>query len=495
MHARTVLDLEHAQPAWNAYPDTNPDASAHGLTSHHLAYVIYTSGSTGTPKGTMIEHRSAVNFWQCMSRTTHHYCPSHSMVALNASFSFDMSLKGILQLLSGHSLTIIPQMVRANGSALLDFLIKHRVDAFDSTPSQLRTLLDAGLLELGDYQPKSILLGGEPIEQQMWDELRGSKIHFYNMYGPTECTVDATIGLVRDLGETPSIGKTIENTRIYLLDVHGQPVPMGAVGEIYIGGVGVARGYLNRPELTAERFLVDPFSKSPDPRMYRTGDLARYRANGTLVFLGRNDHQVKLRGFRIELGEIEARLAQHPAVRNAVVLALGDEANKRLVAYVVPITSESDDLVATLRAHLAGGLPDYMVPAAIVTLDVLPLTPNGKLDRKALPAPDADAFARRAYEPPQGEIETTLASIWRNLLKLQRVGRHDNFFELGGHSLLAIQLINRIHSDLDADIDLSALFKNPTLSSLAKSILISLLNQEFDSSDLHELSMAGEDVR
>jgi hypothetical protein len=304
-----------------------------------------------------------------------------------------------------------------------------------------------------------------------------------------------TIGLIRDLGNKPGIGKTIGNMRIYLLDAHGQPVPLGAIGEVHIGGIGVARGYLNRPDLTAERFLSDPFHASPEARMYRTGDLARYLPDGHLFFLGRNDHQVKLRGFRVELGEIQARLADHSEVRDAVVLAVGVDTNMRLVAYVVPSTSaEHDGLPLRLRAHLASDLPDYMLPAAFVMLDSLPQTPSGKLDRKALPLPEASAFASRAYEAPEGEIELTLAAIWCDLLKVARVGRHDDFFELGGHSLLAIQLVNRIHGDLDIPIELSVLFRHRTLSSLAKSVLISLLSQEFDDADLRELSAPGEAV-
>ncbi|MCP3721503.1 non-ribosomal peptide synthetase, partial [Paraburkholderia sp. CNPSo 3281] len=230
-------------------------------------------------------------------------------------------------------------------------------------------------------------------------------------------------------------GRPISNTRIYLLDSHGQPVPLGAVGELYIGGAGVARGYLNRPELTAERFLPDPFSHHSDARMYRTGDLARYLPDGNLVFLGRNDHQVKIRGFRIEPGEIETSLAEHPAIREAVVVALGDT-DKRLVAYVTGNETSPDEL----RDWLASRLPDYMVPSAFVRLHALPLTPNGKLDRRALPAPDADSLAHAAYEAPIGALEIALADIWRELLGVHTVSRHDSFFALGGHSLLAVQM-------------------------------------------------------
>jgi thioesterase domain-containing protein/acyl carrier protein len=243
---------------------------------------------------------------------------------------------------------------------------------------------------------------------------------------------------------------------------------LGAVGELYIGGAGVARGYWNQPELTAERFVPDPFANEPDARMYKTGDLARYLPDGNLDFLGRNDHQVKIRGFRIEPGEIEACLAKHAQVRGAVVLALGEGQAKRLVAYVI---AEPDDALAgTLRTHVAAVLPEYMVPSAFVRLDALPLTPNGKLNRRALPAPSGDAFAHQAYEAPQGEIETTLAEIWSELLGVGRISRHDSFFALGGHSLLALQMISRSHTALGFSIPMRTLFEAPTLAVLAQRV-------------------------
>ncbi|PPB80117.1 condensation domain-containing protein, partial [Mycetohabitans endofungorum] len=262
-------------------------------------------------------------------------------------------------------------------------------------------------------------------------------------------------------------GRPIANTRVYLLDAHGQPVPLGAVGELYIGGAGVARGYLNRPELTAERFVRDPFVDESDARMYKTGDLARYLPDGNLEFLGRNDDQIKIRGFRIEPGEIEACLTAHPQVRDAVVLATGEGSAKRLVAYV---QAEADEhLASTLRAQVAASLPEYMVPSAFMRLDAWPLTPNGKLDRRALPAPDDEAFAHQAYEAPQGELETTLAAIWAELLGVKQVGRYDSFFALGGHSLLAVQLIERLRRR-GLSVSVRLLFEAPTLSALAQTL-------------------------
>ncbi len=288
------------------------------------------------------------------------------------------------------------------------------VSLLNSVPSAMKPLLQAQAL-MASVQ--TVNLAGEPLKraliEQIFEETQIQRL--CNLYGPSETTTYSTwLSIRRGERIVESIGRPIANTCIYLLDEYGQPVPLGVVGEIYIGGAGVVRGYLNRPDLTAERFLIDPFSDKPGARMYRTGDLARYLPEGNLEFLGRNDHQVKIRGFRIEPGEIEARLVEHPAVNEAVVLALGEGQEKRLVAYVAAEAHEG--LVNSLRTHLSAILPDYMVPSAFVRLDVLPLTPNGKLDRQALPAPDSEAFARQVYAAPEGETETTLAAIWCELL-------------------------------------------------------------------------------
>jgi acyl carrier protein len=274
---------------------------------------------------------------------------------------------------------------------------------------------------------------------------------------------------------SPPIGRPIANTRIYLLDEALEPVPLGAVGEIYIGGAGVARGYLNRPELTAERFIASPFVQGD--RLYRTGDLARYLADGDIEFLGRNDQQVKIRGFRIEPGEIEAKLLEHPGVAQAAVIAREDGAgDKRLVAYYVAQDQEAS--AEALRGHLSKVLPEHMVPAAYVRLQALPLTPNGKLDRKALPEPDEEAFSRAAYEPPQGPVEEALAAIWAELLGLERIGRHDNFFELGGHSLMAVRVMSRLQAEFGVGVPLGSFFVTPTLTSLSDIVLALKILQE-----------------
>ena len=288
------------------------------------------------------------------------------------------------------------------------------------------------------------------------------------MYGPTEAAVEVTAWEC-DNGAIPEnvpIGRPIWNTRTYILDDSGEPVPIGVAGELHIGGVPVARGYLNQPELTAERFIASPFVAGD--RLYKTGDLARYLADGTIEYLGRTDFQVKIRGFRIELGEIEARLRAHASVRETVVLARDDgSGEKRLVAYYT--AREAGEVSAEeLRSQLLESLPEYMVPAAYVHLDALPLTSDGKLDRQALPAPDGSAYIVRRYEPPSGAVEETIARIWSELLKIDEIGRHDNFFELGGHSLLAVRMLSRLRRDLEVELDVRAVFTNPVLRDLAQ---------------------------
>uniref|UniRef100_UPI0036DBE101 non-ribosomal peptide synthetase n=1 Tax=Photorhabdus sp. RM322S TaxID=3342825 RepID=UPI0036DBE101 len=466
--------------------DRNPQIPA--LTSRHLAYVIYTSGSTGTPKGVMVEHGSLLNLHGTLTERAFAYSPAPYRVSLNASISFDAALQNLLGLLNGYTLVIVPQDVRADSAALLQFLARTNLDVLDCTPMQLEMLLAAGLHQ--HQKALTLLIGGEPISVQTWQTVAGiPQLTAYNVYGPTECTVDATLACIEPAHPSPTIGRPLANTRLYLLDKFGCPVPLGVVGELYIGGAGVARGYLNRPELTAERFLVDPFNDKPGARMYKTGDLARYLPDGNLEFLGRNDHQVKIRGFRIELGEIETRLLEHPAVSESVVLALGEGQDKRLVAYVV--AQADDGLVNRLREHLSASLPEYMVPSAFVRLDAFPLTPNSKLDRRALPAPGEDAFARQIYQAPQGEMETALASIWRELLGVEQISRHDNFFALGGHSLLAMRVMNRVTA-LGIELPLTTLFKSPSLGAFAEVMQARMGQSDIILSSILPISREGE---
>ncbi|MFZ5918494.1 MAG: amino acid adenylation domain-containing protein, partial [Chloroflexota bacterium] len=438
-----------------------------------LAYVIYTSGSTGKPKGVMIQHRSMVHLAAALQHIVYQHHPGGPLrLSLNAPLSFDASVQQLVMLLYGHTLYILPHEVRRDAAALQAYLADHRIDVLDCVPSQLKLLLSAGFMSGSDWTPAAVLPGGEAIDETTWQVLAESvDTEFYNMYGPTECTVDSTIGWVRMAGPRPTIGRPVTNARLYILDHHLQPVPIGVAGEIYIGGQGVGRGYLYRPELTARQFIPDPFGIEPGARLYKTGDLGRFFADGHIEFLGRIDHQVKVRGFRIELGEIEVVLKQHPMVRESVAVVRKDVAGDgRLVAYVV--LEERSALVPNeLRAFLKQRLPEYYVPSVFVQLEALPLTPNGKVDRKALPAPELSrADLESAYLAPRTPLEEMLAAVWAQLLNIEQVGVHDNFFELGGHSLLATQVVSRVRAAFQVELPLRKFFELPTVATLAEQI-------------------------
>ncbi|PBQ12402.1 non-ribosomal peptide synthetase, partial [Pseudomonas syringae] len=445
------------RPEW---PQRLENPQVAGLNAAHLAYVIYTSGSTGQPKGVMVEHRTLGNLidWHCRTFDLQ----AGSDTASVAGFGFDaMAWEVWPALCAGATLHLPPAEVsNEHIDALLDWWIAQPLQvAFLPTP----VAEYAFSRHLSHPTLRTLLIGGDRLRQFQ----RDPGFEVINNYGPTEATVVATSGRLLPDGSL-DIGTPVANTRVYLLDEHQQLVPLGVAGELYVAGDGVARGYLNRPEMTAERFLRDPFHANS--RMYRTGDLARWNADGTLDYLGRNDDQVKIRGLRVELGEIEARLAEHSDVREAVVLCRQDvPGDKRLVAYVTAQQPENVLDIEHLRSHLQGLLPEYMVPAAYVQLDALPLTANGKLDRKALPAPDAQSLISHGYEAPQGELETLLASIWADVLKVEQVGRHDHFFELGGHSLLAVTLIERMRQ-VGLTADVRVLFSQPTVAALAAAV-------------------------
>ncbi|WP_439397117.1 amino acid adenylation domain-containing protein [Bradyrhizobium sp. PMVTL-01] len=478
----SVVELDAAAPASTNLPESDPDPRPLGLTSRHLAYVIYTSGSTGTPKGVMVEHAQIVRLFEATQEW--YGFTEQDVWCLFHSFSFDFSvweLWGALRY--GGRLILVPSDTARSASDFDDLICKSGVTVLNQTPSAFKALVDLERQSGARNRLRYVIFGGEALEPSIlkpWYASHSDRApQLINMYGITETTVHVTYRSLDQSDTTDSgsqIGRRIPDLRIYLLDGHGAPVPFGAAGELYIGGAGVARGYLNRPELTAERFIASPFVDGD--RLYRTGDLARYLPDGNLEFLGRNDEQVKIRGFRIEPGEIAARLIEHAWVRDAVVVAQQDgTGEKRLVAYVVCAPEARSDerdvtgaeLAATLRAHVGAHLPDYMMPAAFVRLAALPLTVNGKLDRKALPAPDDEAYAHRAYEPPQGEIEAALAQIWAELLGVERVGRHDHFFELGGHSLLAVQLLERLRRR-SLGVEVRTLFAKPVLADLAASL-------------------------
>ncbi|WP_182090937.1 non-ribosomal peptide synthetase, partial [Serratia sp. ME43] len=433
------------------------------------AYIMYTSGSTGTPKGVMVTHQGILrlainNRFAAFERG--------DRFAFAANPAFDAStLEMWGALLNGASLAIIAPEVLTDADALAAALVRQEINVLFLTTSLFNQYVHSIAATLA--QLKYLISGGEAADPHAFARMlkEAGPVRLVNAYGPTEGTVIATAAIVEQVGpwQRLPIGRPIGNTHIYLLDEHLQPVPLGATGELYIGGAGVALGYLNRAELTAERFLADPFN--PGDRIYRTGDLARYLPDGNIDYQGRNDRQVKIRGFRIECGEIEARVAGHPAVREAVVDVLGEANNKRLVAWVVPeAEADRQTLAVTLRQYLAGMLPEFMLPTAWVALDTLPLTPNGKLDRRALPEPQEDAYVREVYAEPEGELETLLAGIWRELLGIERVGRHDNFFELGGHSLLAVKLMAQLRR-VGLSAGVQTLFTAPTLSTLAQTLV------------------------
>jgi len=428
---------------------------------HHLAYVIYTSGSTGTPKGVMVEHRHIAHEIRAIGRR-HGLGPGQRVLQFVAT-AFDVCAEDVLATLAhGATLVLAGTAWRQDPQAFTQQCARHGVTAMN-LPAQFwqETLLEVAL----PATLERIVIGGEAPSAgalRRWFGRGGHRPALCNAYGPTEATVCATLHACRPDEALPPIGRPLEGTAIYILDEARRPVPVGVAGEIHIGGAQVARGYLNQPALTAERFVADPFTGRADARMYRTGDLARWCADGTIEFIGRNDHQVKIRGFRVELGEIEARATELAGVSEAVVLAREDRAGQhQLVVYCRGAAAP-----AQVREHLARTLPSYMVPAAVVMLEALPLTPNGKVNRAALPAPDEAAYEHAVYEAPRGEAEELLAALWQELLGVPQVGRHDNFFSLGGHSLLALRLLERCRR-MDWTLTLSALFEHPTLAGLA----------------------------
>ena len=460
--------LDRDAQAWSMQPAGNPQVAT---LPAHLAYVIYTSGSTGRPKGAGVDHAGIVNRLQWMQQA--YTLTAADRVLQKTPFSFDVSVwEFFWPLMSGATLVV----ARPGGHQDVDYLSAlieaQAITTLHFVPPMLEVFLNAAPANRCRTL-RQVMCSGQalPLElqQRFMKWLPASQLH--NLYGPTEASVDVTAWECRADGQRGCvpIGKPIANIQIHVLDAQGQPVPVGVSGELHIAGIGLARGYLGRPGLTAEKFVPNPFG-APGSRMYRSGDLVRYLPDGAIEYLGRIDDQVKIRGLRIELGEIEATLAAQPGVRDAVVLVREDvPGDQRLVAYLLSETTANDTGRETaLRAALARTLPEYMVPAHIVWLAQFPLSPNGKIDRKALPAPDVQARSR-GYEEPQGELETRIAAIWAELLRLERVGRHDNFFELGGHSLLAVRLIERVrHEGLQLDARL--LYAAPSVAGLAAAI-------------------------
>jgi len=451
-------------PGEGGAPPMEMPEGGQGGEAARLAYVIYTSGSTGRPKGVQVSHGAVVNFLRAMAERI--AIDAGDVVPAITTLSFDIAgLEIYLPLAVGGRVEMVAKEEAADGGLLAARLREAGSTLVQATPATWRLLLGTGWQGILGLRA---LCGGEALPRDLARELAGRGIELWNVYGPTETAVWSTAGAVAPAGDDGPVplGPPLANTELLVVDRHGSPVPVGAAGELLIGGRGVARGYLGRPELTAERFVPHPSSTAPGARLYCTGDLVRWHANN-LEFLGRLDHQVKVRGFRIELGEIEAALVRHPAVAQAVVVAAGEGHDRRLVAYVV---GEEGLDAEEMQDHLRRTLPEYMVPAAFVTLDAFPLTPTGKVDRKALPAPAREGGAEaESWVAPRTALEREIAALWGEVLGVasETIGSHDNFFQLGGNSISGAVFINRLQGRLGESVHVAVLFDAPTVARLA----------------------------
>ncbi|HEX5871728.1 MAG TPA: amino acid adenylation domain-containing protein, partial [Longimicrobium sp.] len=453
-HGVHVLSVDASAADIAAESAENPVS---GVRSRNLGYLIYTSGSTGVPKGVAIEHESAVVMlaWGAGMHTAEEL----GGVLASTSICFDLSIYELFLPLSlGGRMIIVDNALAMPSCKAVD-----QVRLINTVPSAGYALLKTGGIPAG---VTTVNLAGEPLRTELVDALYAHGVQrVFDLYGPSEDTTYSTFTL-RRAGAPATIGRCISNSQGYILDERMQPVGVGVIGELYLGGLGLSRGYLGRPGLTADRYIPNPFSAEPGARMYRTGDRIRWNAEGNLEYLGRFDHQVKIRGFRVELGEIESTLRRYPGVRDCVVMAREDvPGEKFLAAYLVG----GDGDAAAMRAHLKQTLPAHFVPAAFVTLDEMPLTPNGKLDRKALPAPDFSA-AQEEYEAPRTPTEEVLAGTWAEVLGLARVGVNDNVFELGAESLVATRVAGRIREVFGVELSMRALFEAPTVARLAQRV-------------------------
>jgi len=452
--ARLWIDDERASMA--EAPPRTQDA-------RQLAYVLHTSGSTGKPKGVQIEQRALVNFLCSMAHQPG--LTADDVLVAVTTLSFDIAgLELYLPLVVGARVVIASREVSMDGTALASLVKFAGATVLQATPATWRLLIEANWKGGPSFKA---LCGGEALPRELANDLLGRVGSLWNLYGPTETTIWSTCAKIEASDGPITIGRPIDNTTIYLLDTAGQLVPTGSAGELFIGGIGVARGYLNRPDLTAERFVADPFSSEPGARMYRTGDLVRYDAEGNLFFERRNDGQVKVRGFRIELGEIEAALDSHPSVRQSAVMVRDFSAgDTRLLAYVVAAAGQAIDSVE-LQEHLRTRLPPYMIPQHLSVLDAMPLTPNGKVDRKALPVTELGSLNVDSYVAPTTDVQTRLAALWADLLHVTRVGIRESFFALGGHSMLAVRMLNRLRETFGTEIPLRIVFRAQTIEDLS----------------------------
>ncbi|MGW7478002.1 amino acid adenylation domain-containing protein [Nonomuraea muscovyensis] len=452
------LTTDHLTTATTQQPGGSRDDDPPSVHPDDLAYVIFTSGSTGRPKGVAVSHRAITNRLHWMQDTFH--LTPHDRVLHKTPLSFDVSVWELFwPLTTGAQLVVAPPDSHKDSAHLAALVADHHISTLHFVPSMLDLFLDEPHLPT---TARRVICSGEALPpdlaRRFHDRLPTTELH--NLYGPTEAAVDVTWHPCTPGETTIPIGHAVANTRLEILDAAGHRVPVGTPGELCLGGVQLARGYIGRPDLTAERFVPDPYGP-PGARLYRTGDLARRRPDGAVEYLGRSDFQVKIRGQRVELGEIETHLLTHPDIRAAVV-TLHDQ---RLAAYLVPTGAQAPD-TAALTAHLRTHLPDHMIPTAWITLDNLPVTPNGKLDRAALPAPDT-ATGRAPYIPPRDPFEARLATLWEDTLGIDAVGVHDDFFALGGHSLLALRLTMRLRKELGRTVPLSTVLTAPTIAQLA----------------------------
>ncbi|HYX15543.1 MAG TPA: amino acid adenylation domain-containing protein [Nostoc sp.] len=457
---------------WGLSVGQNTGNPACNITCDNLAYVIYTSGSTGKPKGAMNTHRGICNRLLWMQDA--YQLTAADSVLQKTPFSFDVSVwEFFWSLIAGARLIVAQPEGHRDPNYLVNLITEQQITTLHFVPSMLQVFLEAKGLEKCQSLVR-VIASGEALSAQLQKRFFNQfDAQLHNLYGPTEAAVDVTFWQCKDSianQKTVPIGRPIANIQIYLLNRELNPVAVGVMGEVYISGVGVGRGYLNRPDLTAEKFIPNPFSNEAAARLYKTGDLARYLANGEIEYIGRIDHQVKVRGFRIELGEIEAFINQHPAVQETVVVVGEDsEDSKRLVAYVVT-QKEQTLTILELSGFLESKLPSYMIPGAFVILEALPLTPNGKVDRKALPIPELTQISSSNIILPSTPIENLLAGIWAEVLGIEKVGIDNNFFELGGHSLIATRVISRIRQVFQVELPLRYLFEKPTIAGLAKEI-------------------------
>ena len=457
--------LLDAEDLHSSQPDTNPAVT---VRPRNLAYTLYTSGSTGRPKGVQIEHRSVVNFLTSMGQVPG--LTSDDVMMGITTLSFDISgLELFLPLITGARVEIVTREIASDGESLRAAIENSGATVMQATPVSWRMLLHAGWPK----RQLKVICGGEALSRELARKLLGNSQSVWNVYGPTETTIWSS--LYRITGDDDSaivpIGRPIANTQMYVLNERLESVEVGESGELFIGGEGLARGYANRPELTAEKFIANPFQ--PGARLYRTGDLARYREAGDIEFIGRKDHQVKIRGYRIELGELEAILEEHPDVRHAAVTVQEVEGDARITAYFVPKES-GESLAQELRIWAKTKLPQYMVPTTFVQVDRMPLTANGKVDRGALPESAGDHYFSSFQKD---DIEQNLVSIWKALLGRDDVGVDDDFFESGGHSLLAVKVMQRVEQRFGVKLPIVTVFHSPTVRLLANKLRDTLRNQ------------------